>query len=112
MIEEMKQQGAVINLVEVVYRKKATTLLNKMWGSILEGSDITINQQELTNLVDELVQKYYTALTLTFDTTEEVVDYCEHQLKYQEQEDMMAALTEKSTQDLMTEETMQKVFNL
>ena len=112
MLEEMKQHGAVINLVEVVYRRQATALLNKMWGSLIEGHGITINQKELSNLVDELVQKYYTTLNLTFDTTVEAVEYCEHRLKYQEYEDMMAALTEKSTQDLMTEETLQKVFNL
>ena len=111
-LQEIKANPVVKEMVEVRYRKEAIDLLKKMWGTILKGEDISINQSELGLLVDDMVEKYYIALDFVFDDMERLVKYCTVFEEFRQEMEMTKALTEKSTQDLIPEERIMKIFSL
>lgn len=112
MLEEMKNDPVIREYVEVTYRGQACNLLQKLWESVLQGADVSIDQGEFNLLMDELVENMYIALQLAFDSTEDLRVYIEFINQYKEQHAMLGQLTEKSTQDLLPEERIMKLFNL
>lgn len=112
MLEEMKNDTVIKEYVEVTYREQAGNLLQKLWGNILQGTDVSINQKEFDLLMDEVVENMYIALQLAFDSVEDLRTYIEFVSQYKEQQDLVGQLTEKSTKDLLPESRMLKIFNL
>lgn len=104
MLEEMKNDPVIREYVEVTYREQA--------GDLLQGADISINQDEFKLLMDEVVDNRYIALQFAFDSVEDLRTYIEFVSQYKDQQDLVGRLTEKSTKDLLPESRMLKIFNL
>jgi len=112
MLQAMKADKDISRYVEVVYKEQAADLLFKMWTGMLQGTGMTLDEVEFSKLLDNIVENMYTNLQLSFDTKEELSEYIVFLSKYEDQQKLLLSLTEKSTQDLLTEDQLAKLFKL
>ena len=109
MIEQLKENNVVVQHLEKCYVPTVSKILK---GILTAVGATELDEEMFKGLLLGLNEKYLQSLSLTFDTAEEVEEYLQHSLTYYEEGLMLQQLTEKSTTDLLTEETLTKLIKL